>query len=125
MNEEYRDDCFYIDKINRLREEKRAVILAHNYQRGEVQDIADFNGDSLELSRKAAKADAEVIIFCGVNFMAESAAVLSPDRTVLIWQSSSSVKDTWFMGSSAGPLRSIQVVWIIYIRIPMKRTSGF
>ena len=82
--EQYRDDQFYVDKINRLREERRAVILAHNYQRGEVQDIADFAGDSLDLSRKAARADAEVIVFCGVNFMAESAAILSPDKTVLI-----------------------------------------
>lgn len=84
MNEEYRDDRFYIAQINRLRKEKRAIILAHNYQRGEVQDIADFAGDSLELSRKAAKTDAEVIVFCGVHFMAESAAMLSPDKIVLI-----------------------------------------
>ena len=84
MSKQYRDDQFYIDKINRLREERKAIILAHNYQRGEVQDIADFNGDSLALSRKAARADAEVIVFCGVHFMAESAAILSPRKTVLI-----------------------------------------
>ncbi|MCD5390409.1 quinolinate synthase NadA [candidate division NPL-UPA2 bacterium] len=82
--EQYRDDQFYIDKINRLREERKAIILAHNYQRGEVQDIADFNGDSLALSREAARVDAEVIVFCGVHFMAESAAILSPRKTVLI-----------------------------------------
>ncbi|MCK4326344.1 quinolinate synthase NadA [bacterium] len=82
--EQYRDDQFHIGKINRLREERNAIILAHNYQRGEVQDIADFAGDSLDLSRKAARADAEVIVFCGVHFMAESAAILSPHKTVLI-----------------------------------------
>ena len=82
--EQYKDDQFHIDNINRLREKRRAVILAHNYQRGEVQDIADFTGDSLDLSKKAARADAEVIVFCGVHFMAESAAILSPDKTVLI-----------------------------------------
>ncbi|MBI5641218.1 MAG: quinolinate synthase [Nitrospirae bacterium] len=72
------------EQILKLKEEKRAIILAHNYQREEVQDIADFVGDSLELSRKAATLDCEMIVFCGVNFMAESASILSPDKTVLL-----------------------------------------
>lgn len=73
-----------IEKINHLKAERNAVILAHNYQRAEVQDIADYVGDSLGLSIQAAKLDADVIVFCGVDFMAESAAILSPDKTVLI-----------------------------------------
>ena len=69
-----------IDELRRLR---RAIILAHNYQLGEIQDLADFTGDSLELSRHAAQTEAEVIVFCGVRFMAETAAVLARDKTVL------------------------------------------
>lgn len=72
------------EEILRLKQDKRAVILAHNYQRNEVQDIADFTGDSLELARKAAGIDCEVIVFCGVHFMAESASILSPEKMVLL-----------------------------------------
>ena len=72
------------DKILHLKRQRKAVILAHNYQLGEVQDIADFVGDSLELSQNAAKTDTEVIVFCGVRFMAETASILCPDKTVLL-----------------------------------------
>src|SRR3990172_9437078 len=73
-----------LEEIQRLRSERRAIILSHNYQRDEVQDIADFVGDSLELSRTASTIDCDVIVFCGVNFMAESASILSPQKTVLL-----------------------------------------
>ena len=71
-------------QIKDLLKKRNAVLLAHNYMRDEVQEIADITGDSLALSMEAAKTDADVIVFCGVHFMAESASILSPDKTVLL-----------------------------------------
>jgi len=73
-----------LEKITLLKQQRNAVILAHNYQPPEVQDCADFLGDSLELSQKAAQTDAAVIVFCGVHFMAETASIICPDKTVLL-----------------------------------------
>ncbi|MDA3919677.1 MAG: quinolinate synthase NadA [Salinisphaera sp.] len=84
MNDQTTIEESVADEIRALAADRNAVILAHNYERPEVQDIADYVGDSLGLSRQAAATDADTIVFCGVHFMAETASIISPDKTVLI-----------------------------------------
>jgi len=81
---ENRKSSSLVNKISELKKQRNAIILSHNYQIGEVQDIADYVGDSLGLSQNAARSDAEVIVFCGVHFMAETASILCPEKTVLM-----------------------------------------
>jgi quinolinate synthase len=111
-----------ISKIQELKKKQNAVILAHNYQLPEVQEVADFRGDSLELSRMAAKTEAKVIVFCGVDFMAETASILSPDKKVIM----PDIKATCPMANmmSADQLRALKKEHPLAITVGYVNTSA-
>jgi quinolinate synthase len=111
-----------ISKIQVLKKKQNAVILAHNYQLPEVQEVADFRGDSLELSRMAAKTEAKVIVFCGVDFMAETASILSPDKKVIM----PDIKATCPMANmmSADQLRQLKKEHPLAITVGYVNTSA-
>src|SRR5277367_2382895 len=94
------------EEILDLKKERRAILLAHHYQEAEIQELADFVGDSLELSRKAKEADGDVIAFCGVWFMAETAKVLNPSRTVIVPDKNASC--SLVEGCPVGPIREFK-----------------
>ena len=99
-------------RIRELKEERKAVILAHFYQRPEVQDVADFVGDSLQLAQQAAATSAEVIVFCGVYFMAESAKILSPEKIVLLPEEGAGCPLADMAATRGRPLQKRGVAWL-------------
>ena len=100
MKMESKDPEKIISEIKTLKEEKNAIILAHYYQTGDIQDIADFVGDSLALSQKAASNNADIILFAGVKFMAETAKILAPDKKVLLPDMNGRLQSFRFMQGS-------------------------
>jgi len=114
-----------IERIKELKLKRNAVILAHYYARPEVQDIADFVGDSLGLSQEAVRQTADIIVFCGVHFMGESAAILCPDKTVLLPEiDATALWQTWWILKVSGEKRkSIPMPWLfamLIVRLPSR-----